>query len=201
LLERLNADGAFDLANPRDYHMDAILECNAPFYGEVVTLYAPLGCYRIHDSNIYAMNAIENARFAMKRRTFELKVDYLARRCQRWGIPFDAAAARNGSIWLQECRMAAAKVTGDPADEPTFITLYRAVKACLNSRLPLVNKILKIVWLVSIAASPRALAKWLIAIRFIPSRRPPWFEPMLIKVLSVATRSSRAVQTGPGQGH
>jgi hypothetical protein len=96
LLERLSSDGAFDLENPRDYHMDAVLECNSPFYGEVITLYEPLASYRIHDSNIYAMNAVENARFAMKCRTFELKVDYLARRCRQWGVAFDATAARNG---------------------------------------------------------------------------------------------------------
>jgi glycosyltransferase involved in cell wall biosynthesis len=186
LLESLSADGAFDLENPRDYHMDALLECNAPFYGEVVTIYEPLGCYRIHDSNIYAMNAIENARFAMKRRTFELKVDYLARRCQHWGIPFDAAAARNGSIWLHECRLASAKLTEDPADEPISTTLRGAIKACNGAQLPFANRILRIVWFVSVAAAPRALARRLIAFRFIPSQRPAWFEAVFTTILGVA---------------
>lgn len=27
LLERISADGGFDLENPRNYHMDAVLEC------------------------------------------------------------------------------------------------------------------------------------------------------------------------------
>ena len=189
LLERLRTDGAFALENPRDYHMDAVLECNSPFYGEVTTLYEPLACYRIHDSNIYAMNAVENARFAMKCRTFELKVDYFARRCRQWGIAFDAIAARNSSIWLQECRLAAAKIDGRAAAEPIAVTLYRAIKACVGAQLPATNRIFRIVWFMSIAGAPRPVARWLIEFRFVPSRRPAWFEPLLIKALSATGRS------------
>jgi len=189
LLERLRSDGAFDLENPRDYHMDAVLECNSPFYGEVTTLYDPLACYRIHDSNIYAMNAVENARFAMKCRTFELKVDYLARRCRQWGIAFDAAAARNDSIWLQECRLAAAKMGGNAAEEPIAVTLYRAIKACIGARLPTANRIFRIVWFMSIAGAPRPVARWLIEFRFVPSLRPAWFEPLLMKALGATGRA------------
>jgi hypothetical protein len=47
LLEAVRRDGGFDLENLREHWMDAILECNAPFYGEVVTLYQPLACYRV----------------------------------------------------------------------------------------------------------------------------------------------------------
>jgi hypothetical protein len=31
----------------------SILECNAPFYGEIVTIDEPLACYRMHDSNLF----------------------------------------------------------------------------------------------------------------------------------------------------
>src|SRR6516225_5700760 len=111
LLARIRADGGFDLENPREYHMDALLECNAPFYGEVITLYEPLSYYRIHDSNVYAISSIENAQFASKWRREERKIDYMARRCQHWGIPFDTAAARKASVQMQECRLFAAKLT------------------------------------------------------------------------------------------
>jgi hypothetical protein len=129
------------------------------------------------------MNAVENARFAMKCRTFELKVDYIARRCRQWGIAFDAAGARNGSIWLQECRLAAAKIGGSAAEEPIVVTLYRAIKACIGAQLPAVNRILRIVWFMSIAGAPRPVARRLIEFRFVPSLRPAWFEPLLMKVV------------------
>ena len=123
LLDRINADGGFEIESCREHWMDAVLECNAPFCGEVVTIYEPLACYRIHDSNLYAVNTIDAERFTAKGHTFELKVDYLAQRCRRWGIRFDPAAARNRSIWLLECRLVAAKLGENPADEPTFIRL------------------------------------------------------------------------------
>jgi hypothetical protein len=186
-LERMSADGGFEMENPRDYHMDAVLECNAPFYGEVVTLYEPLSCYRIHNNNIFAMNGIENARFAMKCRTFELKVDYLARRCKVWGVAFDSSAARNGSIWYQECRLAEARTTGNRGEESNFAVLLRALRACAGAPLPLANRILRIMWLMSVATAPRPLARWLIEFRFIPAQRPTWFEPIFIKILSITS--------------
>ena len=75
-----------------------------PFYGEVSTLYQPLACYRIHYRNLYAMNAIDSARFAAKSHTFELKVNYLAQRCRNWEIPFDPSAALNGLKWTPSVR-------------------------------------------------------------------------------------------------
>src|SRR5216683_5838217 len=89
LLDRISADEGFELENPREHWMDAILECNAPFYGEVVTLYEPLACYRVHDHNLFLINTIDSARFTARCHTFELNVEYLARRCEHWGIPFD----------------------------------------------------------------------------------------------------------------
>jgi glycosyltransferase involved in cell wall biosynthesis len=196
LLDRVRADGGLDLENPREHWMDAVLECNAPFYGEVVTLYEPLACYRIHDCNLFAISTIDSARFTARGHTFELKVDYLARRCQNWGIPFDPAAARNGSIWLHECRLAAAKLTEDPVDQPISIILRGAIKACIEAQLPFVNRILRMVWFVSVAAAPRALARRLIALRFVSSQRPVWFEGLLTKLIRVAG-SARTHATDP----
>src|SRR5215472_17344361 len=205
LLDRISADGGFELESPREHWMDAILECNAPFYGEVVTLYEPLACYRIHDSNLYAINTIDSARFIARCRTFELKLDYLAGRCRFWGIPFDPVAARNRSIWPLECRLAAAKLSEDQAGEPTLTTLFRAARASITAPLPLVNRILRVAWLVGVATAPRPLARWLIGFRFIASQRPKWFERAFTTVLSIAGRSpaptkkraaNRAAQTG-----
>ena len=134
LLELVTRDGGFDLENPRQHWMDAILEFNAPFYGEVVTLYEPLACYRIYDGNATLKHTVESARFAYWFRNESYRLDYFARRCQAWGIPFDPAAARNRSIFLLECRLAADKLASvkDPMSEPIWRTLCRALKACIE---------------------------------------------------------------------
>jgi hypothetical protein len=79
-------DGGFDLENPREHWMDAILECNAPFYGEVVTLNGPLACYRLHDSNVSLMNTIE-PRFAFAYRHASAKLDLLRATLSVLGAP------------------------------------------------------------------------------------------------------------------
>jgi hypothetical protein len=171
LLAPISADSGFEIENSRDHHMDAVLECNAPFYGEVVTLYEPLSCYRVHDSNIFAMNSIENAYFAIKCRTFELKVDYLAGRCKVWESLLTQplpATVRSGCASADSPRR---ELPGDQGEEPIFTTLGRAISACIDAPLPLVNRMLRMAWFVSTAMAPRPLARWLIAFRFIPIQR------------------------------
>ena len=196
LLARISADGGFDLDNPREFHMDALLECNAPFYGEVVTLYEPLSCYRIHDSNMFAISSIEKACFAIKCRISELKIAYMARRCHNWAIPFDEAAARKDSVWHQECRLFAAKLAEEPVNEPIFNALRDAIKAYTRTPMPFAFRILRIVWLVSVVAAPRALACRLLALRFVPGQRPVLLERLLSKARKFgATRKSPQAHT------
>jgi glycosyltransferase involved in cell wall biosynthesis len=190
LLEAVTRDGGFDLENLRDYWMDAILECNAPFYGEVVTLYEPLACYRLHDSNFSLWQTLDNARFIHAFRHEAFKLDYFSWRCHFWGLPFDPAAARNRSIWLLQCRLAADKLASvkDPMGEPLWRTVSRALKACIDAHLPASHGIIRGAWFVIVAVSPRPVASRLIALRFIITERPKWFEPFLSIVAKISIR-------------
>jgi hypothetical protein len=89
LLDCITADRGFELEFPRDISMDTILEYNAPFYGEVVTVYAPLACYRVHDGNDTLQTIVDKARFGKMSRYFACKLDYLVERYQIWGVKFD----------------------------------------------------------------------------------------------------------------
>lgn len=187
LLERITGDGGFEIEHPRDISMDTILECNAPFYGEVVTIYEPLACYRIHDRNDSLQDTINRARFDKMSLYFTRKLDYLACRLQTWNIPFDPAATRDRSPWALECRLAAAKLTapGDPLDEPISGTLARALRACTHDVQPLSLRIIHAAWFVSVAVAPRPLARRLIALRFKVTQRPVWFERLFTKLFQV----------------
>ena len=199
LLTRLDADGGFDLENPREHHMDSILECNAPFYGEVVTIHEPLGCRRIHHSNMYAVNALDSARFAMMIDTFVVKLDYLARRCRVWGLAFDPAAARNHSLWLLECRLVMNKLApaNDPSREPTRYILYHGLKAHGDDDVPAKTRVLRALWFLAVALSPRPLASRLIALRFLVTRRPRWFERLFAKITGPKASTWRSSRHAP----
>jgi glycosyltransferase involved in cell wall biosynthesis len=186
LLEAITRDGGFDLENLREMWMDWILECNAPFYGEVVTIYEPLACYRIHGNNLYMMNKIDPGRFAAECRSFELRLDYFIGRCRKWGIPFDPAAARNRSIWALECRLVADKLAcfKNPLEDPIWRILSYTLKAYMNRELPVSNRIIRAVWLLVVAVSPRPLARRLIGFRFLAIERPAWLQCVLRTIVN-----------------
>jgi len=181
LLEQVHDDGGFDMANLRDYWMDNILECNAPFYGQVLIINEPLVCYRRHESNLFLPNTIEHARFAAMARTFTSKLDYFDGRCRSWGVRFDPAAARTGSLYLLQCQLAAAKLApaGDPPQQPVLGVLWHALRACVETGLPPLHRLILAAWFTGVAIAPPGLARRLIALRFVSAQRPAWFERLL----------------------
>jgi glycosyltransferase involved in cell wall biosynthesis len=186
LLEVITRDGGLDI-NLREFCMDYVMECNAPFYGEVVTIYEPLACYRMHDSNYNMFHSIDDSRFDKMFRYFMLKLDYFAERCRIWGVPFDPTAARNRSTWGLECRLAADKLASfrDPLADPVWRTLSRALKACVGAELPISNRIIRAAWFLTVAVSPRPLARRLITLRFMVMKRPVWFESVLRAIVNI----------------
>jgi glycosyltransferase involved in cell wall biosynthesis len=203
LLEQVREDGGFDLDNLRAYWMDNILERNAPFYGEIVTIHEPLACYRMHDSNLYLPNAIDNARFVRMADTFALTLDYFAGRCRKWGVPFFPADARNRSPWLLDCRLVAMKLAPahDPSQPPISHILYHGLKAHIDDEGPRMVGIVRALWFASVALSPKRVATWLIALRFRVAQRPRRFALLFVKLRNVKTSawrgSPRTQKTNP----
>jgi glycosyltransferase involved in cell wall biosynthesis len=190
LLDQMRADGGFEIDNPRELWTDAILDCNAPFYGEIVTLYQPLACFRVHDGNDSAQNSVDHARFAKGVRYSQRKLDYLARRCREWEIPFDATAAGNSSPWLLDCRLAVNKLapTNDPSRAAISDILYHGFRAHLGEDgRRRTSRILCAVWFVSVALTPRRFAGRLIALRFLVAQRPRWLSVTFSRLTKVKT--------------
>lgn len=195
LLERVVDDGGFDLDKPRDYWMDNILECNAPFFGEIVTIREPLACYRFHDSNLYLMNRLDPAHFNYALKTSAAKLDYLGRRCRKWGIEFDPSAARNRSPWLLDCRLVTTKLAAanDRSRTPVHKFFYHGLKAHILDKGPKSVRVARVLWFVGVALSPRPLATWLIALRFVVAQRSRWFVQLLAWFRKVSSASWRGL--------
>ena len=188
LLQSLMFDGGFDHTNLRQLHMDGILECNAPFYGEVVTIHQPLAYRRIHRYNLYAMNRLDSEHFSRMLRTYSVNLEYMTKRFGQWGVPFDAAAAGNRSTWLLDCRLAVNKLApaNDLSRTPIFKILYHGFKAHLGEDgRPRLVRTARALWFVSVALSPRCLASRLIALRFLVAQRPRWLAVTFFKLTKV----------------
>jgi glycosyltransferase involved in cell wall biosynthesis len=193
LLEAVARDGGFELESPREFCMDVIMECNAPFYGEVVTIYEPLAYYRIHDSNDNMYHVLDKARFHKLSRYITVKLDYFSGRCRTRGWAFDPTAARNRSIWGLECRLVCGKLASarDPLEDPVWLTLARALRAHIDAtELPVSNRVISGAWFIGVAVSPRVIARRLIALRFVTTERPAWFERLLAFLSKIAAGRS-----------
>ena len=173
--------------------MDAILECNAPFYGDVVTIYHPLAYRRIHQSNLYAMSTLDGAHFAMMLQSFVAKLDYMARRYYQWGLPFDLTAVRNRSPWMLDCRLVITKLAraDHPSRAPIVDILYHGLKAHIHEKAPGMVRVAKVLWFVGVALTPRPIASWLIAVRFVVAQRPRWLALLFAKLRKVKTSAWR----------
>jgi glycosyltransferase involved in cell wall biosynthesis len=178
LLEAVAQDGAFDLDTPREYWMDTILTCNAPFFGEVISLSEPFACYRIHDANLYRLTVADAEQFTRMLNYFAHEIEYFTGRCRSWGVPFDPVAVRNHSLWALECRLIADKLAYNKSPAVTDSShhsariLFHALRACVRAPLPMLTRIIRAGWLISVVVSPKSIARRLIALRFIPSARP-----------------------------
>lgn len=195
LIEAVAHDGGFKLEYPREFCMDVIMECNAPFYGEVVTIYQPLAYYRIHDGNDNMYHVINKARFDKLSRYTTLKLDYFAGRCRHWGLAFDETAARNRSIWGLECQLVCGKLAAprEPTEDPLWRTLALGLRAYVTAtEAPVSNRLIAAAWFIAVALSPRDFASRLITLRFSTAARPAWLKRCL-----AISRKLRPRRAGP----
>jgi glycosyltransferase involved in cell wall biosynthesis len=197
LLDRIRADGGLDLDNQRVIFIDAVLECNAPFYGEIITVYEPLGCYRTHDANETLRYTVDHGRFDKASHDFACKLHYFEQRCRIWDIPFDLAAARNRSPWALECELAAAKLGSAEArpPKPVFSAVYHAIKAYIDAPMPAAQRLVHALWFIGVATTPRQVARYLIAVRFVITQRPAWLERVIKIAYLPGSRGRRSTQT------
>ena len=157
--------------------MDTMLEVNAPFHGEVVTLTEPLARYRIHSSNWSQHNELSPTRFLKYLHGQDLKMVYFQDRCRAWGMEFDPEEARRRSVWYLQCQMTAAKLSspGEASISPMRV-LGRAMRAVPRLPASAKQRAIMMTWFTAVALTPRDVAKDLIAVRFIVGHRPRWLE-------------------------
>lgn len=177
LLDRVAQEGGFVPPSGGVFWMDAILEVNAPFYGEVVTLREPLVYYRMHEGNDSQQLISDVARFKKMTELFEQKLAYITGRCQRWGIDFNPSRTSRDLFYVEN-RMALARL-GNRGPWQALNLLAPSLRACLESPYSTRHKITRGVWLALVATSPRRLARRLIEARFVVPRRPRWIERLI----------------------
>lgn len=160
---------------------DGVLSTVAPLYGEVHTLAKPLGCYRIHGSNMWALDRFVPSRFDQYLAQRHKEIEFLRARAAERGIALSANDPLDHSLPFLCYRLAQAKLKPDrtPGTPGPFGLCLRAVRYLRSLELSRRRLALELAWFIAVGASPRVLARRLIELRFAPSSRPALFSRFL----------------------
>jgi hypothetical protein len=148
--------------------MDPLLISAAPLHGDVITINRALGAYRSHDANGTEHSKVTASRFWRFVDSEEKRIAYLARCCQRFHIPFDRSAVMARNVEYLEFRLMAVKLE----DRNSLARGWSAISAVVRSAQSPWQRAIRAVWVLMVAIFPLPLARKLIEIRYMPTRRP-----------------------------
>jgi glycosyltransferase involved in cell wall biosynthesis len=162
-------------------HIDAFLNTLAPLYGNVVTDDVVIGHYRIHGSNNYSIDRIEAASFAKHRAWDRLRIGIMAEHCRQLEIPFKGEEVLRNLLPYQELEVIVAKIEAERLGDHLHVlrSWFAALRAGVFYPQSLWHGLLRGLWISAIALSPRRLAFGCIAIRYMPTSRPPLLETIV----------------------
>lgn len=161
--------------------MDGMLAAVAPLYGNVVALPEALGYYRIHGSNMGALDTLDADRFAYFVELDRMRAEFLGEHAARTATPLPPNFLDRAFFHLQY-RIASLKLrpTRHPYREDRLgrVSLLLA-RAAAEAPEPPLTRLLVALWGAAVAVTPQPLAEKLVAARFIAGRRPAVIEGVL----------------------
>ena len=162
---------------PDEYKLtaDDYLSFQVPFYGEIVAIEEPLGVYRIHDSNQWALATVTGDRF--KRFVLHDLQNFalLVKKARELGyeIPTDLEQRGVGRLWS---RIISLRLNGQThpvkSDRPTKL-IYQGIRSLWKySDFNLPKRLVYSIWFIWVGSMPLSLAKPAIAWLYAPHQRP-----------------------------
>ncbi|NJO77608.1 MAG: glycosyltransferase [Cyanobacteria bacterium RM1_2_2] len=157
---------------------DDYLSVLIPFYGEVLAIEEPLGAYRIHGNNQWALSTLSSSRLHRFIQHDLKKISLLIEKANELGyaVPDDLESRLVGRFWS---RLASLKLDPQahpvPSDRVMSIT-YLGIRALWKySGFKLKKQLALSVWFLWVGFLPLSLAKPAISWFFIPNLRPKLF--------------------------
>lgn len=162
---------------PGEFSMtaDDYLSVSVPLYGEVIAIEKPLGAYRIHTNNQWALTTISSERFHRFIRHDLQKCELIRSRGRALGydVPDDLETRSFGRMWsrLSSLRFdpATHPVTGD---RPFYLAILGIRALWLYSSQSWKKQVFYTLWFIWVGLAPRRLALPAIVWLFSPQARP-----------------------------
>jgi hypothetical protein len=159
---------------------DGAINTVAPLFGNVVTLHETLGCYRIHDTNVWASRRLEPERIAKDILLLQRMAEYFRQQATRLGVAIPDGL--DDGLALLEQRIASRRLCPDrhPVPEDSLVGLMRLAAGHLSrSTDPLLRRLLLMLWFGAVAYAPRRAARRIAELRLVGYARPRWLNACL----------------------
>ncbi|NJR59654.1 MAG: glycosyltransferase [Cyanobacteria bacterium CRU_2_1] len=154
---------------------DDYLSVLIPLYGEVIAIEEPLGAYRIHTSNQWALTTLESDRFRRFVQHDLQRCELLQQKATQLGyeVPEDLNLRFFGRVWS---RLASLRLDPErhlvPSDRPLSL-IYWGIRALWKySHYNWQKRIIFSLWFIWVGIMPLPLAEPAIAWLFAPQFRP-----------------------------
>ena len=151
--------------------VDGVILFAAPFFGEVVSLSEPLGCYRLHGRNGSQSGAApEAARFAREAERFLKRHAHLRQILAARGMA-DKLVEGDGSFFVRERRLYQRVLEGA---RPGLGEVWALQRLLVGDARPIRQRLAMALFFSMLAAAPRAMRRALLAYRLTPGHRSAW---------------------------
>ena len=162
---------------PDEYKLtaDDYLSFQVPFYGEVAAIEQPLGVYRVHDSNQWALSTVTGDRFKRFVRHDLQNFALLTNKARELGyqIPPDLEQRSIGRLWSRIISLRLNAQTHPVPSDRSWQLIYQGIRSLWKySDFNLPKRIFYSLWFVWVGLMPLPLARPAISWLYSPQHRP-----------------------------
>ena len=162
---------------PDEYKLtaDDYLSFQVPFYGNVAAINRPLGVYRVHDSNQWALATVTGDRF--KRFVIHDLQNFalLSKKAEELGynIPSDLEQRSVGRIWSRIISLRLNAQNHPVKSDRSLMLIYWGIRCLwMYSNFNFPKRIIYSIWFVWVGLMPLQLARPAVSWLFAPHYRP-----------------------------
>ena len=162
---------------PDEYKLtaDDYLSFQVPFYGEVKAIEEPLGVYRVHDSNQWALATVTGDRFKRFVHHDLQNFALLTKKAQelRYKIPADLEQRSIGRLWSRIISLRLNAQTHPVGSDRSYRLIYQGIRSLWKySDFNLPKRLFYSLWFIWVGLMPLSLAKPAISWLYAPQHRP-----------------------------
>ena len=174
-LSRQALENLFPIPDRYKLTADDYLSFQVPFYGEVEAIERPLGVYRVHDSNQWALATVTGDRFKRFVRHDLENFELITKRAKELGyeIPADLEQRSIGRLWSRIISLRLNAKNHPVASDRSLTLIYQGIRSLWKySDFGILKQVFYSLWFIWVGLMPLPLAKPAISWMYAPQKRP-----------------------------